>query len=191
MCGAAQAGRFFMNGDEWGLYEVLPAENAAHCRQIAEQYRAHHKDTDFAPMGWSTPPYVIPPPAVPLSARRIRLADLDATLGTVMQRAVGVDSCEDFTGPPYPCPDCFAYAFSLDDYWLCEGFYGRQDAELVQSLHATDLTAPDPQLAAAAVDSIVQLGRRFDLFLRAGADRLIDLRDPDAVAAFIDVSSDG
>ena len=178
-----------MNGDEWGLYEVLPVENAAHCRRVADEYRAHHKDTEFALTGWSTPPYLIPEPGLPLSSCKIPISELDAILGTVMERAAGVDSCEDFTGAPYPCPDCFDYALSLDEYWHCEGFYGSRHGDLVRSLHATPLTVPAPRLDAV-VNSIVQLGRRFDLLLFAGAEHVVDLRDADAVAAFIAVGSD-
>lgn len=182
--------RFFMNGDEWGLYEVLPAENAAHCRRVAEEYRAHHKDTEFSPDGWSTPPYVIPPPQVSIATRGIRVADLESILGGVMPRAPGVDSCEDFTGKPYPCPACFAFALSLDKYWQCEGFYGRQKDDVVQALYVTpSLTAAPPQ-RPALVDAIVQLGRRFDLILLANADRVVDLRQATEVAAFIAAAED-
>ena len=184
MSEGARAKRFFMNGDEWGLYDVLPVENETHCRRVADEYRTHHKDTDFALTGWSTPPYLIPEPGLPLSIRIIPISELDGILGAVMERAAGVDSCEDFTGAPYPCPDCFAYALSLDEYWRCEGFYGSRNADLVRSLHATPLTVPEPRLDAVA-DAIVQLGRRFDLLLFAGADRIIDLRDSDAVRVFI------
>ena len=191
MSGSARAKRFFMNGDEWGLYDVLPAENAAHCRRVVDAYRAHHKDTVFSPHGWETPPYVIPEPPLPISVRGIRVADLDAILGTVMQKAAGVDSCVDYTGDPYPCPECFAYALSLDNYWQCEGFYGAQDeGGLIRSLHATPLTVSAPRLAAVA-DAIIRLARRFDLLLLANAAHVVDLRDPAAVTAFIDVGGEG
>ena len=183
-----RAKRFFMNGDEWGLYDVVPAENEAHCRRVTEEYRAHHKDTDFSPHGWSTPPYLVPGPEVPISVRGIRVADLDEILGAVMEKAAGVDTCEDFTGPPYPCPDCFAYAVSLEDYWRSQGFYGRQASDVVQTLHATPLTVPQPRVAAVA-DAIVRLGRQFDLLLFANAEHVIDLRDADAVAGIIDVGA--
>lgn len=184
------AKRFFMNGDEWSLFDVLPVENAAHCRQVADEYRAHHKDTDFASTGWSTPPYVIPPPQVAISSRKISVADLESIIGIVMPKAAGVDSCVDFTGSPYPCPNCFAFALSLDNYWQCQGFYGTQKDEIVQSLHVTQVLTPASTQPQAIVDAIVQLGRRFDLILLANADHIVDLRAADEVAAFINCNGD-
>jgi hypothetical protein len=177
------AKRFFMNGDEWGLYDVRPAENVEDCRRIGAEYRAHHADTQFGPTGWTTPPYLIPPAAVSIATRNLRVADLEAILGGVMPRAMGVDSCVDFTGTPYPCPDSFAFALSVENYWHCEGFYGDQQDGAVQSLHVTpDLTAgPIDQV----VDAVVRLGRKFDLILLANAGDVVDLRSAEAVAAFI------
>jgi hypothetical protein len=183
------AKRFFMNGDEWGLYDVLPAENLAHCLRVAEAYRAHHKDTVFAPTGWMTPPYVIPQPEVAISSRGIRVGDLESIIGTVMPKAAGVDSCLDFTGKPFPSPNCFAFALSLDSYWQCEGFYGSQQEQIVQALHVTECLRATRTQSHAIVDAIVQVGRRFDLILLANADRIIDLRDPDEVAAFIELEN--
>ena len=91
----AFAKRFFMNGDEWGLYEILPAENIDHCRKISAASRGHHKDTVFSSTGWTTPPYIIPPAPISILSRNIRVLDLEAILGIVMPRAAGVDSCED------------------------------------------------------------------------------------------------
>ena len=184
------AKRFFMNGDEWGLYDVLPAENIAHCLRVAEEYRTHHKDTDFALTGWTTPPYVIPQPEVAISKRGIRVSDLESIVGTVMPKAAGVDSCEDYTGKPFPCPDCFAFALSLDNYWQCEGFYGSQRDQIVQALHVTQSLTATRTRHRAIVDAIVQFARRFDLILLANADSILDLRDPNEVATFIDIESE-
>jgi hypothetical protein len=177
------AKRFFMNGDEWGLYEVLPSENAPQCRQIADEAHLHHKDTEFGPHGWSTPPYVIPPPNVPISVRNIRVADLDSLFAGVLQKAAAVDSCVDFTGAPFHCPNSFAYALSFERYWQSEGFYGDQKEAIVQSLYLAPMSVPQER-HAALVDAVVQLGRRFDLVLRANADGAVDLRNPEAVAAY-------
>jgi len=178
--------RFFMNGDEWGLYDVIPAENAAYCRRIADAYRAHHKDTKFAPTGWATRPYVIPQPEVTISSRGIRVAELESIIGNVMPKVAGVDSCVDYTGKPFPCPDCFGFALSLDNYWQSEGFYGSQRGEIVQAFHVTQtLTASRTQIPAI-VDAVVRLGCRFNLMLLANADHVVDLRDTEEVAGFID-----
>ena len=97
--------------------------------------------------------------AVAACVRRIRIADLDAAIGHAMPRAAGVDSCVDHTGAPYPCPDCFANALSLENYWQCQGFYGRLDGDIVQTLHVTPLTVP-AERRPAVVDAIVSLARR-------------------------------
>ncbi len=175
--------RFFMNGDEWGLYDVRPAENVEECRRIGAEYRSHHKDTHFSPTGWTTPPYVIPPAAISIATRNLRVADLESILGGVIPRAAGVDSCEDFTGTPFPCPNSFAFALSLKDYWQCQGFYGDQQDEIVQSLYVTPVLAAAPM--DQVVDAIVRLGRKFDLILLAGAQVVVDLRSAEAIAAFI------
>lgn len=179
-----------MNGDEWGLYDILPAENAAQFGRVIGEFREHHKDTDFAPTGWSTPPYVIRPPDVAIASRGIRIAELESILGGVMPKAAGVDSCVDFTGKPYPCPECFAFALSLENYWQCEGFYGPQKDEIVQALNVTDtLTATREQLPAI-VDAIVRLGRQFDLVLLANAYGVVDLRDAGEVTTFINAENE-
>jgi hypothetical protein len=175
--------RFFMNGDEWGLYDVQPAENVEDCRRINAEYREHHKDTKFSLHGWTTPPYVIPPAAVSIAVRNLRVADLESILGRVMPRAAGVDSCVDFTGTPFPCPNSFAFGLSLENYWQCEGFYGDQQNEIVQTLYVTPSLAGGP--SAQVVDVIVQLGRKFDLILLANAEDVVDLRSAEAVEAFI------
>jgi hypothetical protein len=175
--------RFFMNGDEWGLYDVRPAENAEDCRRIGAEYRAHHKDTEFSPNGWTTPPYVIPPAAISIATRNMRVADLASVLGGLMPRAAGVDSCVDFTGTPFPCPNSFAFALSVENYWQCEGFYGDQRDEVVQSLYVTPVLAAAP--IDRVVDVIVRLGRKFDLILLANAEDVVDLRSAEAVGAFI------
>ena len=177
--------RFFMNGDEWGLNSVLPAENADHFHEVVAAYRLHHNDTEFSPHGWSTPPFVIPDPNVPISHRNIAVADIGSILEFVMPQAVGVDSCVDFTGTPFPCPDCFAFASSLHNYWQCEGFYGEQIGGIVQSLHVTTFSVA-PLQRTSFVDAIVKLGRQYDLLLFVNATHIVDLREPEAVRSFLD-----
>lgn len=95
----------------------------------------------------------------------------------------------DFTGDPYPCPECFAFALPAGNYWNREGMYGGQSEGIVQYLHATPFTVSRSRLAEM-VDAITQLGHRFDLFLFVGANHMVDLRDADEVAAFIDVDDE-
>jgi hypothetical protein len=175
-----------MNGDEWGLFNVIPLENLAYCQRVTDEFRNHHKDTEFSLSGWTTRPYVIPEPEVAVSSRGIRVADLESLIGTVMPKAAGVDSCVDYTGEPYPCPDCFAFALSLDNYWQCDGFYGCQKDEIVQALHVTSSLRATPAELPRLIDAIVQFGRRFDLILLANAAQVVDLRDVKDVAGFID-----
>ena len=174
-----------MNGDEWGLLDVIPAQNVEHCRRVTEAYREHHKDTDFSSTtGWSTSPFVIPPPAIAIASRRIRLTDLESVLGNVLQKARGVDSCVDYTGTPFPCPNSFAFALSFDSYWQSEGIYGDHQDGVVQSLFVTSSLWPEPSRREELIEAIVTMARRFDLIL-FDAESVLDLRDPKAVAVFV------
>lgn len=182
-----------MNGDEWGLNSVLPAENADHCRQVVAAQRNHHRDTEFSPYGWSTPPFVIPGPRFSIVDRNIAVADIGAILETVMPQAAGVDSCVDFTGAPFPCPDCFAFAWSRSNYWQSEGFYGEQIRGIIQSLHVTTFSVA-PLQRNSFVGAMVTLGRQYDLLLFVNALYIVDLREPDEVRSFLDndtIHSDG
>jgi hypothetical protein len=113
----------------------------------------------------------------------MRVSDLESILGGVMPMAAGVDSCVDFTGTPFPCPNSFAFALSLENYWQCEGFYGDQQNEIVQSLYVTPVLAAAP--IDQVVDAVVRLGRKFDLILLANAEDVVDLRSAEAIASFI------
>ena len=176
--------RFFMNGDEWGLTSILPAENLAHCQRVIDERDSHHKNTDFSLGGWSTAPYIIPDSQIPISQRGINLSDLESIFSDVMPRAVGVDSCEDFTGESFSCPNCFAFALSLEEYWHCEGLYGREECSTIQSLHAVGLAVSHSQ-RDSVVEAFFEFGQRYDLILFAYANEIVDLRVAGQIQSYI------
>src|SRR5262245_37392645 len=96
--------RFFVTGDEWGLVDVVPAENAEQFERVRQQIVEHHKDTVFSPYGWATPPFLLPAPDVSLAQREIPLAELGETFASVLVPADVVETCEDFTGPAFVAP---------------------------------------------------------------------------------------
>src|SRR5437660_12352495 len=102
--------RFFVTGDEWGLVDVVPAENAAQFEHVRRQIAEHHQDSDVGPYGWTTPPFLIPAPATALATRSIPLPELGEAFAGVLVPADVVETCEDFTGPAFIAPDCFAWA---------------------------------------------------------------------------------
>lgn len=179
-----------MDGDEWGLCEVMPAENLDHCRRVSGAFREQHKDTDFtSPYGFSTMPFVLPPAAVGIATRQIPVAELTSLFGGVLTKADAVDSCIDYTGTPFACPESFAFVVAFEtSYWCREGFYGDQENGIVQHLFTTVTLCPAAGRQGAMIDAIVQLGRRFDLIL-FDAPTLIDLRNAEHVAWFVDRGS--
>jgi len=94
---------FYIHEDDWGLIEILPAENLCNSLEGFRQQREHHKDTAFGPTGWTTRPFVIPTPQVELVQRAIPLPEIASLVGPVLPQATVVLTSDTTTGPKDVC----------------------------------------------------------------------------------------
>lgn len=173
--------RFFVTGDEWGLVDIVPGENAAHIERVKQQYADHHKDTVFSPYGWTTSPFLIPAPEVSIVERQILVADLAARFAGVLERADVVDTCVDFTGPKYEATDCVAW---FDPLALDAGVYADVANGIVKTLHLSDrLFSEESASSVAAV--LARLGSDYRLMLVSHGNWSVDLADQEKVQVFL------
>lgn len=176
-------GDFFVTGDEWGLVEVVPAENREHYAAVARQFAEHHKDTDFSPTGWTTPPFLLPGPAVPLSVRGIKPEAVSEAFTTLLIPTDRVTSCVDFTGPPFPLTDCVAWKVPSEKPFVA-GFYGDVKDGVLASLYWSPRPFDEPTTAALA-DAIARFGASHRLLLAVEADGVIDFEDRNTMAKYL------
>ncbi len=95
---------FYLFDEDWGLIEIIPAENKVERESVIEEITEHHKDTVFAPSGWSTSPFVICEPSKPIRDRKMTVSELEqyfAGLGTVA-------TSESFSGRAIIQKHCFS-----------------------------------------------------------------------------------
>jgi hypothetical protein len=176
-------GDFFVTGDEWGLVEVVPAENREHYAEVARQFAEHHKDTEFGPTGWTTRPFILPGPAVPLSVRAIRAEEVTAAFANLLIPTERVTSCVDFTGPPEPLTGCVAWKVPSDKAFVA-GFYGRVTDGVLASFWWSPHPFDKPTTAALA-DAIACFGMRHRLLLAVGGEGVIDFEDRETMATYL------
>jgi hypothetical protein len=128
---------FFVTGDEWALVDIVPRENLSQFERARAEYAEHHKDTTFGPYGWTTPPFLLPAPHTPLAVRAIPLSRLADLFSGALSRADLVETCVDFTGPPYEAKGCYAWAEPPN----CRaGIYGDTADGIVQSMYLADVS---------------------------------------------------
>jgi hypothetical protein len=168
-------GDFFVTGDEWGLVEVVPAENRDHYADIARQFAEHHKDTEFSLTGWATRPFVLRGPAVPLTVRAIRAELLTEAFANILVPTDRVTSCVDFTGPPEPATGCMAWKVPSHKAFVA-GFYGRVTDGILTSLWWSPHKFDEPTPVALA-ETIARFGAGLRLLLALGAEGFFDLED--------------
>jgi hypothetical protein len=181
-------GDFFVTGDEWGLVEVVPAENREYYAEIARQFAEHHKDTEFGPTGWTTSPFILRGPAVSLSVRGIRPQVFTEAVANVLVPAQRVTTCEDFTGPPFPCTGCMAWKVPSNKAFAA-GFYGRIPDGILASLWWAPHSLEEPT-ADAIAQAIGRFGSIHRLLLAVGAEGVIDFEDREAIAKYLGNSHD-
>lgn len=176
-------GDFFVTGDEWGLVEVVPAENRAHYAEVARQLAEHHKDTEFGPAGWTARPFVLRGPAVSLAVRAIRPETSTEAFANILVPTDRVTSCEDFTGPAFPLTGCIAWKVPSDKAFVA-GFYGRVTDGVLASLWWSPHPFDEPT-TVALVDAITRFGERHGLLLAVGAEDVIDLEDRERMMKYL------
>jgi hypothetical protein len=166
----ADADTFDLHEDEWGMVDLVPAENHAHASTVVDEARRHgeaHRDG----IGWNAV-YVAPAPAVPLTVRGWTVDALAAELPG-WTRATRVTSGyaslrEEVLG---------AFAFRHGG----SAVYGAVEGGTIRALHL-DVRGDTPGLR----DVLVRLGRAARLILvDLWTDRVVDLADPAAVEAWI------
>ena len=173
--------RFFVTGDEWGLVDIVPAENSAQFERVRQQIAEHHKDTVFSLSGWTTPPFILPSPELSLSEREIPLAELSELFAGVLVPADLVETCEDFTGPAFAAPGCFAWGEPRE---FRAGFYGRAPDGIIETLHMAEWFFED-DLARLMAASLARLGAKYRLLLVSHGSWGIFLEDQERMALFL------
>lgn len=181
-------GDFFVTGDEWGLVEVVPAENRRHYARVAQQFAEHHKDTEFGLAGWTTPPFILSGPAVPLSSCAIRPEVLTEAFANILVPTERVTTCEDFTGPAFPLTGCIAWKVPSEKPFVA-GFYGRVCDGVLASLWWSPHPFDEPTTVALS-DAIARFGVRYRLLLAVGAEGVIDLEDREAMSKYLSYYED-
>ena len=176
-------GDFFVTGDEWGLVEVVPAENREHYAEVARQFAEHHKDTDFGLAGWTTSPFILPNPAVSLAVRAIRPEMVTEAFTNVLVPTDRVTSCVDFTGPPEPVTGCVAWKVPSETPFVA-GFYGRVSDGILTSLWWSPRPLDEPTTITLA-DVIARFGASHQLLLAVEADGVIDFEDRETMAKYL------
>ncbi len=118
---------FDLHEDEWGMIDLLPAENLAHAQAVVAEAE-EHAEAHRAPDGLGyTAVYVAPEPQLPLSARVLSLSTLHGLLGPAWQRFAKVSS--GYSSYREDLPQ--AFAFTDGESVL----YGLQREGLVDTLH--------------------------------------------------------
>ncbi|MDB5308123.1 MAG: hypothetical protein JWO38_2325 [Gemmataceae bacterium] len=176
-------GDFFVTGDEWALVEVVPAENREHYAQLAHRITEHHKDTKFSPLGWTTPPFILPGPNVPLSLRAIRPETITEVFTGILAPTDRVTTCEDFTGPPFPTIGCLAWKVPGGSPFEA-GFYGELADGLLTALWWSDRQVDRPT-ADRIADGLAQIGSRYRLILVAHGMLVIDPEDRERMVTYL------
>ncbi len=178
--------KFFILGDDWGGIEVVPAENRRQYAQAQKDYEQHHAQTELSPYGWTTPPFILPSPEVPLQTRRIPLAELQGLLGPPWREADTVAMCEDSTGPEFTLRNHFAFLSGAGDPkdLYHAGVYGELAGDLIVSLYVGEERFAEAEATSMAV-ALAALAHRYDLILVAHGQTILDLQDREATARFL------
>jgi hypothetical protein len=177
-----------VTGDEWGLVEVVPAENREHYAEMARRFAEHHKDTKFGPNGWATPPFILRGPAVPLSVRATRPEFLTQAFANIFVPTDRVTTCVDFTGPPFPAEGCIAWKRPADSAFSA-GFYGSVTNGILESLWWSPhrLDRPDSESLA---DVLALIGKSHQLLLAVEADGVIDFEDRETMVKYLSMDEE-
>jgi hypothetical protein len=169
---------FYLHEDDWGMTELLPAENLAFLHEERERLDTF-STAHFDGTAW-TDIYARSEEPTPITSRAIpstRLAELFSRLLPAAERVeTGYSSYRE------PCPGCFAFGEPYDF-----ALYGRVKDGIVTALslcmHAPSFDAALRQELAIALAS---LGREYRLVLvdwRRGL--LVDLADQAGVERYL------
>ncbi len=179
---------FYLHEDDWGMINLLPAENAVWAGEIAQEAQQASQDNfaGFAQFGDAQIPtyhnsYVIPEEKVPLSERKIHLDNLRSLLAEKWPEANRVTS--GYSSYTEELSGVFAFGAASGG----EGaFYGNHKAEIVTRLHIIRPSYDEPQALEAFEAALAQLGNQYDLVLVDWwTKRVLDLRDPQGIRSYL------
>ncbi len=174
---------FSLHEDDWGMITLLPAENRARTEATAQEAAAFGA-AHFDGTSWSAV-YVLPEPDHPISGRQIPFDELTALVGVGLVPAQAVLS--GYTSQWDECERCYAFGRA---YGGKGALYGYQAEGIVMDLHVISPNGDDAAVAGFT-DLLRALGQRYDLILVDWwQDRMVELRDPAAVAAYLQSDPD-
>lgn len=169
---------FWLHEDEWGMIDILPAENFASALQTAHEAEEFGK-AHFDGFGW-TDMYVIPEAKIPLAQRNIALPEIRALAQEHLSEA---DQVESGIRPGEISGKDGTFAFVAEDK---SALYGDSRDNIVQYL----CMLPPGRVSEASetywTSALLSLGTRHQLILADWWDkRLVDLSDHDAVVRYL------
>jgi len=173
------SGTFYLHEDEWGMVELLPVENMAGREAAVGEAKQFGQDHS-AGVGW-TDVYMIPEAHHSIAARHIPLAELRSLVASWLPEADTVQS-------GYSTHvETLQLSFAFGNRALRSGvFYGNYDGSTINQL---DVIGPDEQVEAKVTrfaEALHALGERYNLMLADWwSDRVVDLRDQDAVMSYL------
>jgi hypothetical protein len=170
---------FSLHEDDWGMITLLPAENQGQAEATAQEAAAFGA-AHFDGTSWSDV-YVLPEPEHPISERRIPFDALHTLVAEGLVPAEAVLS--GYTSQWEECPRCYAFGAG---YGGSGALYGYQAGGIVMDLHVIPPHSDNAAAVAFFTERLLELGQRYNLILVDWwQDRIVALRDPAAVAAYL------
>lgn len=179
---------FYLHEDDWGMIDLLPAENAGWAEGVAQEAQrvARENFAGFAPFGGAQIPtyhnvFVIPEEKHPISERGIRLDSLRALLAGGWPEAEQVES--GYSSHVGEISGAFAFGAAHGDPGA---FYGSHRDGIVTSLHIIRPSFDDAQALEAFEAALVQLGQQYNLVLADWwTDSVVDLGDTGGIRRYL------
>ena len=179
---------FYLHEDDWGMINLLPAENAVWAEGVAQeaQRAAQENFAGFAQIGEAQIPtynniYVIPEEKHPISERAIRLEALRALLAGNWPEAERVES--GYSSYTEEVGGAFAFGKAYAD---TGAFYGSHKDGIVTRLNILRPASDDMQVIEPFEAALAHLGTQYNLVLADWwSDMVLDLRDPAGIRRYL------
>ncbi len=179
---------FYLHEDDWGMINLLPAENAAWAGGVArEAQRASEENfAGVVPLGEFQIPtyhdiYVIPEQQHPISERAIRLDALRELLSNTWPEAQKINSgysshMEELSG---------SFAFGEAQGGM-GAFHGRHQDDIVLSLNITRPAMDDVEAIDVFGAALSHLGKQYELMLVDWWTRkVLDLHEVEGIRRYL------
>ncbi|HEY7833194.1 MAG TPA: hypothetical protein VIG30_06465 [Ktedonobacterales bacterium] len=169
---------FWLHEDEWGMIDILPAENFASALQTAHEAEEFGK-AHFDGFGW-TDMFVIPEAKAQLAQRNMPLSEIRTLTRGYLPAA---DRVESGIRPGEINCDNGSFAFAEEDKGA---LYGEEREGVVQYLCMLPPERVDEASMTFWTSALIMLGTTHHLMLADWWDkRLIDLSDRDAIVRYL------